>query len=208
LQELRAVTDSSVGTTELNLWLERMRAGDQAARDELIRRVYTRMERLARKMLRGFPNVRRYAETGDVLQSALLRLLRALQQIQPESMRQFFGLAATQIRRELLDLARHFYGPEGEGACHESLAERPDGGAALEPPAPAEEPSELDRWCRFHAEVEKLPADEREVVGLVFYHGWSQAQVAELFQVSDRTVRRIWQSALLKLHHLMKEGDS
>jgi RNA polymerase sigma factor (sigma-70 family) len=47
--------------------------------------------------------------------------------------------------------------------------------------------------------VAKLPAQEREVVGLAFYHGWSQAEVAELFGVSERTVQRWWQSALLKL---------
>ena len=52
--------------------------------------------------------------------------------------------------------------------------------------------------------AEALPAEEREVVGLIFYHGWEQAKVAELFQVNERTVRRRWQSAMLKLHHLLQ----
>jgi RNA polymerase sigma-70 factor (ECF subfamily) len=83
-----------------------------------------RLERLARKMLRRFPGVHRWAETGDVLQNALLRLLRALQEVRPESVRGFFGLVAEQMRRELLDLARHFCGPQGLGARHDS---RPPG---------------------------------------------------------------------------------
>jgi RNA polymerase sigma factor (sigma-70 family) len=44
-----------------------------------------------------------------------------------------------------------------------------------------------------------LPADEREVVGLVFYHGWTHAQVAALLVVSKRTVRRHWRRALARL---------
>jgi hypothetical protein len=69
-------------------------------------------------MLGRFPTVRRWADTGDVLQSALVRLLGALKQVDVPSTRAFFGLAAEQMRRELLDLARHFHGPHGYGARH------------------------------------------------------------------------------------------
>ena len=47
--------------------------------------------------------------------------------------------------------------------------------------------------------------DEREVVGLVFYHGWTQAKIAELFQVDDRTIRRRWSSACQRLRDLIGE---
>src|SRR5262249_31686133 len=30
----------------------------------------------------------------------------------------------------------------------------------------------LERWAAFHEAVETLPAEQREVVGLTFYHGW------------------------------------
>jgi len=53
--------------------------------------------------------------------------------------------------------------------------------------------------------VEKLPVRERETVGLIFYHNWSQIHVAELFNVDPRTVRRWWQSAMLELHDVMKD---
>jgi DNA-directed RNA polymerase specialized sigma24 family protein len=43
------------------------------------------------------------------------------------------------------------------------------------------------------------------VLGLVFYHGWTQAQIAELFQVDERTVRRRWQAACLRLNRLVGE---
>jgi RNA polymerase sigma-70 factor (ECF subfamily) len=193
--------DPVVNTVQLNGWVDRMRAGDLAARDELLRAVGNRLERLAHKMLGRFPSVRRWAETGDVLQTAALRLLRALEQVRPTSVRGFFGLAAEQMRRELLDLARHFHGPHGLAARHESgVLGDPTHAGGLDPPDRAEPPDELERWSTFHEEVARLPAEGREVVGLIFYHGWTQAAVAELLQVSERTVRRRWESALLTLH--------
>jgi RNA polymerase sigma factor (sigma-70 family) len=203
--DLAAVEDPVFQTTQLHGWLERMQAGDLAARDELLRQVGRQLERLARKMLRGFPNVHRWAQTDDVLQNSLVRLLRSLEQIRPTSTRQFFGLAAEQIRRELLDLARHFYGPEGHGANHASCAVGDDStGSGFEPADQADSPEELEEWCAFHQEVEKLPAEEREVVGLIYYHGWTQARVAELLQITDRTVRRRFESALMQLHRRLK----
>ena len=58
-----------------------------AARDELLKGVGARLEKLARKMLRKYPHVRRWTETGDVLQNAIIRLLRALESIRPKTTR-------------------------------------------------------------------------------------------------------------------------
>ncbi len=194
----------SVDTFHLRRWLDRIGAGDLAARDELLRAACGRLERLAHKMVRRFPGVRRWADTGDVLQGALLRLLRALREVRPADTRAFFGLAAEQMRRELLDLARHFYGPHGAGAHHDSVP-APGGlpGPAREPADERDDPDDLEKWCQFHREVERLPADEREVVGLIYYHGWTQAQVAELLRIGERTVRRRWEAALVRLHQAL-----
>jgi RNA polymerase sigma-70 factor (ECF subfamily) len=185
-----------------------MQAGDLAARDSLIRAFSARLERLAHKMLARYPKVGRYVQVDDVLQGSLLRLLRALESVRPGSTRAFFGLAAEQMRRELLDLVRHFYGPEGEGAHHETLRAAHPGETRQEiEPArdrDTDDTAQLDVWCQFHQAVEMLPVQEREVVGLVYYHGWTQAQVAELFQVNVRTVRRWWESALARLRGVME----
>jgi RNA polymerase sigma-70 factor (ECF subfamily) len=202
------MADPAAQTTQMVQWLDRMRAGDAGARDELIRGFQGRLESLARKMTGRDRRVARWVDAEDVLQNALVRLLQALKSIRPDSTRAFFGLAAEQMRRELLDLARHYYGPEGEGANHDSVSPRPDDSRpGLDPPAPGASAGDLERWARFHEEVKHLPVREREVVGLVFYHGWTQAQVAELFQVDVRTVRRWWESALVRLHRVMKDGD-
>lgn len=182
-----------------------MKEGDLSAREELVRAIVGRMERLARKMLRSFPNVRRWEQTDDILQNALMRLLRSLEKVEPGSVREFFGLAALEIRRELIDLARHFGGPEGPGAHHASHPGQESG--SIWQPAVANPDADLEKWTAFHREVENLPVEQREVVGLMFYNGMSSTEAAELFQVSDRTIRRWWNSAMLKLHqHLQDSG--
>src|SRR6516164_608069 len=65
--------------TQLQAWIARMNAGDNAAKDELLRYAYERLRCLARKMLRqDFPRLKNWEETDDVLQNAALRLDRVL----------------------------------------------------------------------------------------------------------------------------------
>jgi RNA polymerase sigma factor (sigma-70 family) len=202
------MADSAAKTTVLVELLERMQGGDLVARDELIRVFQARLEQLARKMFVRYPSVGRWVEVDDVFQNSLLRLLRALESVRPDSTRAFFGLAAEQMRRELLDLGRHYYGVQGIGANHASgvddaSASRP----GFEPADRGNDEGDLERWCQFHEHVAKLPAQDREVVGLIYYHGWTQAQVAELFQVNVRTVRRWWETALVTLHRDLKADN-
>ncbi len=182
------MTDDPLSTFRLHQCVQRWQAGDRAGADDLLRAVGSRLEFLARKMLRTFPNVRGWADTADVLQGSVLRLLQALRQVQPESTRHFYNLATLHVRRELLDLARRFARRrEVSGEDELAAATAPD--------------TDLEAWCRFHEAVEELPAREREVVGLLFYQGWTQLQVAELLGVDERTVRRYWASASLALNH-------
>src|SRR5262245_15846400 len=95
-------------TVEIEACVERLKAGDKAARDDLLRISCGRLEGLTRKMLGGFPRVHRWEQTGDVLQNANLRLYRTLKDVTPQSAAEFFKLAALNIRRELLDLAKHY----------------------------------------------------------------------------------------------------
>jgi RNA polymerase sigma factor (sigma-70 family) len=180
-------------TQRLQDCVGRWQAGDRNAADELLAAAAARLQHLAHRMLRGFPTVRPYAETGDVLQGALLRLLNSLRELRPQSTRDFFNLASVQIRRELLDLARQF-GARGGGR----LVPLEDGNqGASDPPT---SPADLELWCRFHEAVEGLPVDEREVVELIFYHGHTRAQVAELVGVAERTIYRRWESACANLN--------
>jgi RNA polymerase sigma-70 factor (ECF subfamily) len=149
-------------------------------------------------MLRSFPRVKRWEQTDDVLQNASLRLYRSLGELRPASAEDFFRLAAVNIRRELLDLAKHYYGPQGQGANHASVTKA--SGSVFEPPDSAEDSSRLAAWAEFHQQAELLPDEEREVFDLLWYQGLSQEEAGELLKVSERTVKRRWQSARLYLH--------
>ena len=188
-------------TAELQHILDRANAGEPHAWDELISRASARLLKLTRRMFRGYPHLRRWEQTDDVLQNAALRLYRSLHDVQPESVREFFGLAATQIRRTLIDLARHHYGPEGDGAHHHS-----DGGGNGVSSEP-HEPESLIEWARFHEVIDTLPETEREVFMLTWYSGMTQGEIAKLLGVSTPTVRRNWQRAKYLVYDRM-QGES
>jgi RNA polymerase sigma factor (sigma-70 family) len=191
-------TGPSASTTG---WLNRMRVGDEDAVARLIEHSCRRMQVLARKMLRRFPRVQRWEETDDVFCEAVAKLQNALKTIQPESSRHFYNLAAIQLRRVLIDFARHYYGAEGMGAHHETGKIDADNGAPpkYEAPDSRDEPATLIEWSEFHESVEALPEEEREIVDLLWYQQLSQEQAAEILEVTARTIRRRWQDARYKL---------
>jgi RNA polymerase sigma-70 factor (ECF subfamily) len=183
--------------TPIQNCLDRLRAGDDAARADLLRVSGERLLLMTRKMLNRYPAVRRWAESDDVLQNVLLRLHGTLEKLPLDSTRDFLAIAAVHIRRELIDLARHYYGPEGMGAHHATPDSDQPGEAACDPRA--NDPAVQALWREVHEQVNALPAEEREVVDLLWYHGMTQNEVAALLNVSVRTVRRRWQAARLRL---------
>jgi RNA polymerase sigma-70 factor (ECF subfamily) len=184
-------------TTILQQCLDRLKAGDEGARQELLGRAAERLRRLTRAMLRrDFARLHRFEETDDVLGAAYVRLCRRFETYTPESLAQFFRIAAQEIRRQLIDLVRHYFGPQGPGS-HLVAATPPDGwdGAA--------DPVELAAWADFHRVVDTLPADERDVFDLLWYHGLNQTEAAAVLNISTKTLRARLREARLKLGKAM-----
>jgi RNA polymerase sigma factor (sigma-70 family) len=202
------LADPSSQTLQIQGYLDRLRGGDEAARSELLNSACERLRRLTRQMIKGYPNVHRWEQTDDVLQNAILRLQRTLQQVPIETPRDFFRLAALQIRRELLDLARHYYGPQGAGAHHHSHGNTPaasgDGSAPPDPSDVTHEPGNLASWTAFHEQIAALPDNEREAFELIWYQGLTQAEAAELLHVDVRTNKRRWLSARMTLQDALQ----
>jgi RNA polymerase sigma factor (sigma-70 family) len=197
------MSQASADTAQLQNCIERLRQGHAGARDDLICHACARLQRLARKMLRGFPSVKRWEDTDDVFQNAVVRLCKALQNAPPTDVRSFFGLAALQIRRELLDLSRHHYGPQGDGANHASHENWDESGGAVEKSDLTYEPGALARMTELHRQIDGLPAEEREVFDLLWYQELPQAEAAALLQVSVPTIKRRWLSARRRLRKLL-----
>jgi RNA polymerase sigma-70 factor (ECF subfamily) len=139
--------------------------------------------------------------TARCAQITLLRLHRALAAVHPMTPAEFNGLAATQIRRELLDLAKRFNGPHGVAANHHS-----DSGPMINGQRSLNaEPEDIEAWARFHEAVDSLPEDQRKAVELLWYEGLSQPEAAVLLEVSLATVKRRWAAARLTLCESVEE---
>lgn len=183
--------------------------GIEGVYDDLLGCAVERLYALSRRMLRSYPRLRRWEQTDDIFQTAALRLHQSLAEVQPESPAQFMGLAATQIRRTLIDLVRYHFGPEGKHSRHHSDAFDLQTDQSPEPlahrVAKTDEPETLEQWLRFHQGVELLPADERQVFEAIWYGNLTQQQVAELYELSVSTVKRRMRSVRLRLGELLEE---
>jgi RNA polymerase sigma-70 factor (ECF subfamily) len=189
---------SGPSSLEIQAYLDRLDV-EPAAREELIRRSQERVKILVRHLFGGFSRLRRWEDSDDVLQAALLKLHASLADVRPPTVRDYYRLAAAQVRRVLIDLARHHFGPEGAAGRYES----PPGGELasswLAQGQGSREPLSLADWTEFHERVAALPDELRDAFELLFYHGLTQIQAAELLQVSEKTVRRRWYKARLLL---------
>lgn len=181
------------------------------ARKAVIELVSERLYRLTRIMFHQFPSLRSWEETPDIHQRAMLRLFQALGEVRPENPRQLFNLAAIQVKRILLDLARQYSnGFSGNFRFPIPAGERADLKAALDGKQQdaSLQPGTLDGWTILHEKIGDLPPAEREVAMLLYYDGLDQDEVAALMEVSVRTVKRLWQSAKMILRREMDHPDA
>jgi RNA polymerase sigma factor (sigma-70 family) len=185
---------------ELAECLNRLAAGDKAVRDRIIELCQCRLRALSSRLLGKFAKVRRWDNTDDVAQNAALRLYRALGDTVPDSPRGLMGLMATQIQRELIDLARKHSGPMSYAKNHDTnVRDGSQGDVFLVEEAAQQGDSDeeipLERWEQFHGAVEQLPEEHREVFKLAWYLGLDQNATAKTLGLSRRTVQRKWQEA-------------
>jgi RNA polymerase sigma factor (sigma-70 family) len=173
---------------------------DELANDEpaepvvraLLGRAVRRLQQLCATLLhRHYPRLTRpplNLHSDELLGAVVERLLKALREARPATVREFFALAAQHMRWELNDLAR-------------SLDQHPRTAAIDWPlPAPPDSDSALSSDCRrIMAVIEDLPTDEREVFDLVRLQGMTQVEAAAVLGVTTRTVKRRLDRGLLLL---------
>ena len=181
--------------------IDRVQRGDQEARRELIDCAYERLRRLSAVILRrSFPRLKdapALVNTTDVANESAYRLYQALGEIQPATVRDFFRLAAQRIRWLLLDLARESDRGERHGLDDRQLNESYSTSRQSEPPAVLAE---------LYQQIDGLPEHEREVVDLLYFHGLSQVETANQLGVTERTVRRYWTAARVRLFEALNKS--
>jgi RNA polymerase sigma-70 factor (ECF subfamily) len=179
--------------------IARLLQGDDGARHELINCAYEHLRALAAVLLNeSFPRLKKapaLVDTTDLANEAALKLYEALADIRPQSAADFFRLAAQRMRWLLLDLARRADRFE-EHKRDNPLPPGQDAGASGELPA---------TLTGLYEQIEGLPEQEREVVDLLYFHGLSQPEAATLLGVAERTVRRHWTAARIRLFDGLKD---
>jgi RNA polymerase sigma factor (sigma-70 family) len=183
------VTDSIV-TFLVQSCLQRLRAGEAAAREQLLNCACNRLRTLAHQLLECSSGPSGNEESADELvQTSLARLRTNLGESMPESPLAFYRVSASHIRRELLDLGRALTNPPSETPPGEATASRVG-------------PRSAERF-EIHAQVEKLPEEERAVVDLLVYQELPLGEAAAVLGIEIQTLKRHWLRARLRLHEAL-----
>jgi RNA polymerase sigma factor (sigma-70 family) len=186
-------------TIQLQGLIDRMRAGDVAARYELLERAGNRLRRLAGKMLTGsFPAVGQRHELDSVVHETWLRLLPALEKTDPPTVADFFRLAAHKVRQVLLDMAER-QRKQGGREVHRTFGDTSGDSTAPAAGEYTHDPTRLALWTEFHDRVATLAEQERAVFELHYYLELPQAEIAGLLGLPPRQVSRLWIAATDKL---------
>src|SRR5882724_8565881 len=131
----------------------------------------------------------------EMLSGVVERLLKALQKTRPPTVRQFFGLANQHMRWELNDLARRLDERSHAVELRDELVPAPENsGSGLSP-----------NTRRMLAAIEALPDEEREAFELVRIQGMTPSEAAGIVGVTDRTVQRRLNRALLRLMGMLED---
>ncbi|HQR06435.1 MAG TPA: sigma-70 family RNA polymerase sigma factor [Gemmatales bacterium] len=178
-------------STHIQALLNDHAAGTPAARAALLEYTLERFRAVAQRMFRQEKTLHSLDQTDDVIQKGLIRLNKALETVKPDDVRAFFGLAARQLRFVIADLAEQLHARQRIISI-DAVPEIPSH-------RPGQEPESFLEWAEFHDSVDRLPDEEREVFDLLFYGGMEQQQAAALLGISERTLRRRWQSCKLRL---------
>jgi RNA polymerase sigma-70 factor (ECF subfamily) len=150
----------------------------------LLDRSVRRLHLLCATMLhRSYPRLTRpplNLQADELLGAIAERLIKALREARPRTVRQLFALANQHMRWELNDLARRLDEQPAAAELNEGLVPSPPSSASgLSPDG-----------LRMLRALDELPEEEREVFDLVRIQGMTQAEAGQVLGVSAVTVKR------------------
>jgi RNA polymerase sigma factor (TIGR02999 family) len=167
--------------------LHRLADGDRAALDAVYAALYPELKRIARARLHR-QGSGGGLETTVLVHESFLRLA-ATPGAQLVDRRHFFAYAAKTMRSVIVDAAR------------ESLAQRRGGDAthltlgSADAVAADAAGDELIRVNDALGELEAIDPELAQVVEMRYFGGYTEVEIAELFGVTERTIRRRWDKA-------------
>ncbi len=195
-------------TTQVMLGLlSRLRNGEDlgAVKAELMTVAYGRLRLIARRMLSSYDRDRLDEETDGLIAESYLRLNRAIDELKPDDVRQFFSLAALQMRRHLLDKLRRIHGRGQNRRPNQVSLNAPlDDDSADKAQIADRSPQESWTSIDILEAMEQLEDREKECLVLQTWYGFTHAEIGELLKVSTKTVQRSCNAAYIRLNEILK----
>jgi RNA polymerase sigma factor (TIGR02999 family) len=174
---------------EITRLLQQAAVGDRAALDAVYASLYPELKRIARSRLRQQGRADGI-NTTLLVHESFVRLVGA-RGLRLEDRRHFFAYAAKTMRNIIIDSAReHLAERRGGGAEHVTL-----GDAEASSVADTGASDQLVRVNDALHELEAVDPELAELVEMRYFGGYSEAEIAELHGVAERTVRRRWDKA-------------
>jgi len=184
---------------DVSRYLSRIRAGDSAAKTELLEVVLARLRQIAAQMMRSERADHTLQPTALVNELYLELLTRDQMDIKDRG--HFFALAVQAMRRILVDHAR-------AKRAHKRGGQQQRLDIECVPLVNVENVQLMVELDEALNRLEKLDPRQCRVVELRFFAGLDEAEVAHLLGVSDRTVKRDWAMAKAWLYGELRSGKA
>jgi RNA polymerase sigma factor (TIGR02999 family) len=176
---------------QLTELLGRAQAGDKAARDALFAAAYGELHRLAHARLRdGGRNT--VLDTTCLVHESYLRFLRA-GELRAEDRRAFFAYASQVMRSVIVNSVR-------ERVAQKRGGDQPALTLATNLVANVADGEQM--VLAVHEALEVLEQAEprlAQVAQMRYFGGYSEQEIAETLEITERTVQRDWEKARLIL---------
>jgi RNA polymerase sigma factor (TIGR02999 family) len=190
------MTDGASGVTDL---LAAVRAGDEAAVNQLVPAVYEELRRLAKRHMAG-QRRGHTLQTADLVNEAYLKLV-SLHSTGWKDRIHFFAVASRAMRSVLVDYARRRgYAKRGGNPIRVSLSEANQ----ISEGKSAEVIAVDEALTRLAA----LDPRKSQIVELRYFGGLGVEESAELMGVSSSTVKREWRWAKAWLYRELGEQSA
>jgi len=179
--------------------LQRIRDGDDAARETLLRRVLPLFERWARGRLPG--KARGAVETADLVQMSVISALRGVERFESAHPGSFFAYLRTILLNAVRKTIGHEAMPGSRLAVEDVEDELVDGGSTLESLVGR------DNLIAYEQALARLSPVHQSLVVMRFEFGMSFVEIAAELGESVDGVRVKLNRALRKMVATLEDGD-
>lgn len=181
---------------DISALILRVNAGEPGAQDALFTAAYSELRKLARSRLRdGGRNT--VMDTTALVHESYLRFIRA-GQLKAEDRRAFFAYASRVMRSVIIDTVRERQAERRGGDLDELTLNTQ---LLDSTPAAENELLQVNEALEVLAQAEPRLA---KVVEMRYFGGYTEQEIAETLELTERTVRRDWDKARLLLGEMLK----